>query len=477
MTTHRITHKVILRADLELLSPLRIGNGDGEYTQLAILRDANGNPYLPGSSIAGVLRARWLEEVILMGDQPLLEASRALWGSTATEDRQNPKKSSQSHFFVADMPIVGGHRHTTVRDGVRIDAATGTVDGSGKYDYELLEPGARFQFQAEVTLREEIDPKETLRIVQWMEETLQADLQVGGNTTKGFGRLKATNIRSWLLDFKGETGTVHADAWISYCKTGEVPRTVAASRLSDFELKALSLQRNELVHLSATFSLRSSIIIGGEGSNDLDTDKAHLTSAGRPIISGKSLVGAMRQRATRIVQTLNIPDQELVDLFGPLGGLDENQNPKKLQRSRLYADEADLTDAGKHRKQTRIRLDRFTAAPVDGGLFDSAPLWQQGDGRFTLNWRIRKPKPYDIALLLHLLRDLWTGDLAIGGEKNVGRGVLMGHNATLTLADKKTVVFAQEGSKLTITGQDHLTPYNLPLKELISTPQNSKTNE
>jgi CRISPR/Cas system CMR subunit Cmr4 (Cas7 group RAMP superfamily) len=136
--SHRITHKFILRADLELTSPLRIGNGEGEYTQLAILRDALGRPYLPGSSLAGVLRARWGEELNLQGESALTNASRAFWGTTADEDRGKPKESSQSHLFIADLPIVGGHVQTVVRDGVRIDPSTGTVDGTGKYDYELL---------------------------------------------------------------------------------------------------------------------------------------------------------------------------------------------------------------------------------------------------------------------------------------------------------------------------------------------------
>jgi len=32
---------------------------------------------------------------------------------------------------------------------------------------------------------------------------------------------------------------------------------------------------------------------------------------------------------------------------------------------------------------------------------------------------------------MQVLKDLWCGDLAIGGEKNVGRGVLKGLSATI----------------------------------------------
>jgi CRISPR/Cas system CSM-associated protein Csm3 (group 7 of RAMP superfamily) len=468
-TTHRIAHKIVLRADLKLTSPLRIGNGAGDFTQLAILRDALGRPYLPGSSLAGVLRARWMDEIDLKEAKSLGYASRAFWGTTAAEDKDRPSKSSQSHFHIADMLILGTHPQAVVRDGVRIDAATGTVDGNGKYDYELLEPGAQFPFQAEVTVREGIDIADILAIVSWLQTTLQTDLQVGGNTTKGFGRLAASGFTAWLLDFTGEQRVAHAQAWIAFCESGNVPASVLPVQFSDLKLPVLPHHGLQQVRLVATFSLKSSLMIRGDGSTDLDTDKAHLTCAGKPIISGKSLVGAMRHRATRIVHSLDIPEQQLDDLFGPLRGKDENEEPIKQKRSRLYTDEVILTEAGHHMKQTRIRVDRFTAAPVDGGLFDSAPLWRKQDGTFTLTWRIRKPRAWDIALLIHLLRDLWTGDLPIGGEKNVGRGVLQGHHATLTLPDKDIVTFEQKGDNLTVTGLEHLTPYNLPLKDLVST--------
>jgi len=44
-------------------------------------------------------------------------------------------------------------------------------------------------------------------------------------------------------------------------------------------------------------------------------------------------------------------------------------------------------------------------------------------------------------LLLLLLRDLWTGDLPLGGESSVGRGRLKGRSATLAY-DGKTWRFA-----------------------------------
>lgn len=44
----------------------------------------------------------------------------------------------------------------------------------------------------------------------------------------------------------------------------------------------------------------------------------------------------------------------------------------------------------------------------------------------NLRMSINDYKYYEAGLLLLVLKDLWAGDLTIGGEKNVGRGVLEG---------------------------------------------------
>jgi hypothetical protein len=58
----------------------------------------------------------------------------------------------------------------------------------------------------------------------------------------------------------------------------------------------------------------------------------------------------------------------------------------------------------------------------------------------------------EVGLMLLLLKDLWTGDLPLGGESSVGRGRLQGVSATITLDDNVWVIEAAEGKKLTFSG-------------------------
>ena len=52
----RITKKVYYRFLFQLTSPLCLGSGDNDETDKDIIRDGRGIPYIPASSVAGVLR-------------------------------------------------------------------------------------------------------------------------------------------------------------------------------------------------------------------------------------------------------------------------------------------------------------------------------------------------------------------------------------------------------------------------------------
>jgi CRISPR/Cas system CSM-associated protein Csm3 (group 7 of RAMP superfamily) len=419
MSQYKIIAKIIVKARLITTTPLRIANGQGGRSDLVLLRRPEG-PYLPGASFAGAIHSRWLEDV--PADQ-LQESSEHFWGTTG-EVLRGKKTSSQSHFRLKDMTVKAGTMPiVSIRDGVRIDPQKGTVDGNGKYDYELLEPGAEFDLSAEITVREGMSLPEFLRITRWFCDTLQDDLRVGGNTTKGFGciAVQAGSLKCWVLEFPQA-----ATDWMRYCDDGRIARPTTVLE----DVAKINTHRKDFI-LEAEFSVKNALMIGSPASLDLDTDKGHLRSNGKPIISGRSLIGVMRHRAQKILAAVGMVPQaaqkHVEQLFGYV-----DEVTKNAARSRIFTREADISAAGKLKKQTRIRLDRFIAAPVDGGLYDSAPIWTESNGKFKLWWRIANYQDWEAALLLHLLKDLWTGDLSIGGEKNVGRGVLVGHSATVT---------------------------------------------
>jgi hypothetical protein len=104
------------------------------------------------------------------------------------------------------------------------------------------------------------------------------------------------------------------------------------------------------------------------------------------------------------------------------------QHKEHPTASRLLVAEA-LIEDGATLVQNRVAIDRFTGGALETALFGEAP---HVGGTTTLRLTIRRPKEAHIGLLLLLLKDLWTGDLALGGTSSIGRGRLRGVEATLT---------------------------------------------
>jgi hypothetical protein len=93
--------------------------------------------------------------------------------------------------------------------------------------------------------------------------------------------------------------------------------------------------------------------------------------------------------------------------------------------------------------QQRVAIDRFTGGAFHTALFSEAPVF---GGTVNLRLRFLVSQSEDshtdhqagvqrqdaaFGLLLLLLKDLWTGDLPLGGTSSIGRGVLWGIQATI----------------------------------------------
>jgi hypothetical protein len=98
---------------------------------------------------------------------------------------------------------------------------------------------------------------------------------------------------------------------------------------------------------------------------------------------------------------------------------------------------------------TRVKIDRFTGGAYESALFSEQPeIGKPNAQSVTLDLTLRNPQDAELGLLL--LKDLWTGDLPIGGESSVGRGSLKGLDATLKTKGGKWE-FTANGDQVTVT--------------------------
>lgn len=432
----RIIGKIVFSATVTNQSPMLISKGEGEVSDAeAMLVD--GKPYIPASSFAGALRSFCKMYDVGTNKQ---ESFNQYWGS---EVKKGDKITYQSHLNLEDL-ICANDAKLTIRDGVRIDYATGTAEPKGKYDYQLVEPGATFALYGEVTIRKGMDEDYFKIMTATLEDIIKhEDFRVGALTSFGFGKLEIKNWKTATFNF-GETGNeTEAKKWFEFLQTKKWNKLTSSNGIKKFEIQTESIFR-----LQAQFKLKSALIIGAYNEDASKPDKSHLMSNGKPVITAKSVKGALRHRAVKILNTLELPTASLNDF---MGWVDDKGKGNKAQKSRIRIEESELKGV-KTMIQNRIRIDRFTGGVMSGALFNSEPVWKNSDDTFELLFTIRRYEKWEAALLLHLLKDLWTEDLAIGGEKNVGRGILQGQGATIEWNGKKATISREGDSPVKLTG-------------------------
>jgi CRISPR/Cas system CSM-associated protein Csm3 (group 7 of RAMP superfamily) len=429
---HVITGKVLFSATLHLESPLLMGKGDGEWVDKEVMRLPDGRPYIPASSFAGSLRSLMESEGLVM------EGEDWLWGSPVGKDISptpgGDKQSYQSHLIVHDLlPAEGSEGATVVkRDGVRINHASNTAESGKKYDYEVVERGACFSLVAELTIRSAFGTGNDEQVEDLGRRIMGAmhhvRFRLGAFTSQGFGKLKVKEPDVRFFRFPDDSET-----WFRYLETAKLPDDVRQIKPAEGWVQTGDYPFSVI----ARFRIKSALMVGAPGDKRSRADKSYISSKGRYILPGKSIRGALRHRARRILGIImnggnGDTGRDLTrELFGFVDeGGDRDGNSAK---GRILVEETVIEEATvKPMLQDRIRIDRFTGGVIDTGLFNSEPIWTTGGESIEIAMHIlRDATSTDRKLLLMLLKDLWTGDLPIGGEKNVGRGVLMGLEASV----------------------------------------------
>lgn len=420
----KITERVLIKGTLVLETPMHLGNGDADaLTDMPLLLDTvTGKPLLTGTSIAGALRAHVREvEHGYGGKEQANDRAERLFGTVRSGE------SFQSWLLVDDA--VGEVTGIEIRDGVAIDAVTRTAEDRKKFEIELFQAGTRFEISLELLISEENQGAVLLRTLALALHGLEkGEIGLGMRKHRGLGQCRVTEWRVRHYKFTRPIGLLN---WLEDDPVNERSGTSIYEVLQ--VTRDLSDAR-EYFALDATFGLEGSLLIRSSSGVPDDPDMMHLQfyrdGESVPVLSGTSLAGAIRARARRIANTL-LPEAEakiLVNsMFGPRikGSEDEPAGSRVVTYETEVEGNLDLV-------QNRVKIDRFTGGAYPQALFSQQPLFGGPDSEIRIRLDLRQPKPSEIGLLLLVLKDLWTGDLPLGGESSVGRGRLAGRTAILT---------------------------------------------
>ncbi len=422
MNNESLIGKIIIKGKLNLESPLIIGSGINEFIDIEVLKDENGEPFIPATSLIGVLKHYFENDI----SEKIGDDSDYFWGMSEKMN-SDTQKSIQSSFICHDLCSSGAK--IKIRDGVCINPENQTAKDEGKYDFEIVDKGAVFDLFWEVTLRRIYNKDNFRRILATIIEPLMSSkIAIGAKTNSGFGKIALKNLEVIEFDFSKKDDVYR---WL------KTDFSHGISYLDPKQYISYS-KKTDVFSIEAKFALVNSIIIRAYSEKPDLPDAVNITSNEEFVLPGTSLKGAIRNRALKILKTIKNDgaEQKINQLFGIAG---KNKGREKIEshKSRVQVEEKVIKNALPE-LQNRIKTDRFTGGTIKTALFNSMPLWgwNEQNESIIVNISIRDYQPWEAGLMLQVLKDMWCEDLAIGGEKNVGRGILKGTSALIRWQNK-----------------------------------------
>lgn len=427
----------IFRAALECVAPLHCGGGHDNLLDQPVSRDAFGLWHVPASSFAGCLRG--------LGKKIDARLTDAMFGE------QNGEEAVPSLVWCEDillldfdsvpaiLKILRGEKPAIqcgpfVRDHVCIDLETGAGVEGGKFDMEIVPPGARFLLEMRCDgWNRELTRAEEEYFDRLCSLVLAGQLELGGKTALDYGRYKVLSHE--YRDVRLDTPEGMAE-WLNRDEFA-VPAGNAATSPRDSGLSPAPRNLDGCLEIPLVCS--GPILIGGgapdeeRGADMLFALTPALKYADKPGVAGgvewqavlpaSSLRGVLRHAIYDILASLKVDGESsnkiLEDIFGVVSSAESRCGKISISDARLMrASGRDSFAFVQH-----VALDRFSAAPIDGALFSEEPFWAE-NAALTLKITVRNLEAHEAALLFHALLDLFEGSLAVGSGVNRGNGYL-----------------------------------------------------
>jgi CRISPR/Cas system CSM-associated protein Csm3 (group 7 of RAMP superfamily) len=185
-----ITSRWIIAGRFWSTEPLHVGGGAADGLDATPFRDGSGHFVVPGTAIAGVLRAH----LAISGHQKL----ETMFGDADTK--------GASHLVVDDIRLTPATVRLELRDGVGIERISGAAAEGFKFDRQVLCPGASGDFSARLDWP--LEPCEANKaIIASIISALESrSLSIGSGTTRGLGGFTIEQLSVVEFDLKTPRG-------------------------------------------------------------------------------------------------------------------------------------------------------------------------------------------------------------------------------------------------------------------------------
>ena len=196
----KYNYRHLAKIVVEAASPLAIGTGATHIlTDSPVATDINGLPFIPATSLAGVIRHA-LDDDSLFGfpgadggeGSKIIFTDAVMIGKDgrAVDGLGNIDFNDDFYRHYANMPV---------RQHVKMNHR-GVAEQSGKFDGQVVYKGTRFVFELEIA--SETDNSQALNDI--IEKLQSASFRIGGGTRKGYGELKVIGYLCKTAIISGE---------------------------------------------------------------------------------------------------------------------------------------------------------------------------------------------------------------------------------------------------------------------------------
>lgn len=432
------THRLLGRFIIEAVTPLAVGSGQSDaFSDSLVARDVNGLPYIPGTSIAGVLRHMIGEENAkdLFGFQECKngKGSKVIFTEAKILDSKGNVVDNMVDVSSNEDEIVNICNALPVRQHIRI-GSKGTGVDSGKFDEQVVYSGTRFCFEVEMVCTE--SESEAFALI--LEKIQNKNFRLGGGTRTGFGEIKIVKIQTSSLNLRNEKDLelyLDKSSDLSQCWNGWQDCEVKTGVSEGYVEYRLELKPADFFIFSSGFGdddaditpVKERIIRWNDKGTAEVVDNVRL-------IPASSIKGAVSHRtayhwnrANQIyaeVASEEMQENEAVrNLFGYQDGTKQVRG--KVMFSDIYVKEL---DDSKDTVQYHVKIDRFTggAMAASGALFQEKVVYGADT---TLRTSVYVSKDVDekyINAFEDALSDITKGLLPLGGGVNRGHGMFTG---------------------------------------------------
>ena len=444
----KYNYRHLAKIVVEAASPLAIGTGATHIlTDSPVATDINGLPFIPATSLAGVIRHA-LDDDSLFGfpgadggeGSKIIFTDAVMIGKDgrAVDGLGNIDFNDDFYRHYANMPV---------RQHVKMNHR-GVAEQSEKFDGQVVYKGTRFVFELEIA--SETDNSQALKDI--IEKLQSASFRIGGGTRKGYGELKVIGhlCKTAIIDM---TNNADLDAYLS--KSALL--SLDWEKYADFSLPSVETSLSDWTTYKLTLTPEDFTLFGtGLGDDDADNVSAtedvviwenengvempHFDGV-RMLIPASSIKGAIAHRTAYHYNKLSgyfatdqtirskAPNAAVKALFGFAGDNSSDSCRGNVIMSDLFG------NTPIQKVMHHVKIDNFTGGKINGALFQEKVAVAEGQN-FTLEILINNNIAFDgdkekvyLAFETALI-DLCKGLLPLGGATNRGYGIFSGEKLT-----------------------------------------------